>query len=187
MHILRWLMKHPILLAWLLAIVAILLNFGMMQREEAHSIAHGGGESVQAEQHAAVSAPVAEQPAAAPAQPTPVPAPVAEQPAANAEPPAKTATDLLRAAREAYWSNELESAAELYSKLIQQAPDINHKGELANVYWKQGKAKEAAALFAEVAPQLAAQGRTTEAFNMKRYVDVVDPELGKKIGDAMKK
>ena len=29
MNTLRWLMKHPIVLAWLLALLAILLNFGV--------------------------------------------------------------------------------------------------------------------------------------------------------------
>jgi len=247
MHILRWLMKHPILLAWLLAIVAILLNFSMGTK----SVEHGndvaaGHEQPAAEQQAAAPAPVvAEQPvqAVAPvAEPAPMvaeqpvqaaaPAPAAESAPVVAEQPVQAATpapaaesapvvaeqpvqaaapapvvteqpvqaaasapvtannpaDLLRAAREAYWANELDRAVGLYSDLLKQTPDsLEYKGELANVYWKQGNAQQAATLFAEVAPKLAEQGRVTEALNMKLYVDMVNPELAKQIDAALKK
>ncbi|QLQ33028.1 MAG: tetratricopeptide repeat protein [Candidatus Thiothrix singaporensis] len=220
MNILRWLMKHPILLAWLLAIIAILLNFSMSGKpvEHGQAVAEHGQKTGQ---HAApVAAPqVVAAPAAAPQQPVPVPAqgaaevaviageaqqPVAAVQAQNpapAEAPAPVSApqqaaapvveqpaDLLRAAREAYWSNELDNAVEFYTSLLKQAPDsIEYKGELANVYWKQGNAKKAAELFTEIAPKLAAQGRTTEAFNMKLYVDMVDPELAKQIDAALPK
>ncbi|MBJ6611039.1 MAG: hypothetical protein JG718_11825 [Candidatus Thiothrix moscowensis] len=227
MHILRWLMKHPILLAWLLAVLAILLNFGMggagdkagkgdhakdTHSAPAHPVdagkqavsAHGkdaapvAGQAVAApavvvaEQVPAVAATPAEQ---APAVAAPAVAPVAEQAGAVPAPvaadvnaaPAASEQDLLRAAREAYWSNELERAAEFYGKLLEQKPDsLDYKGELANVFWKQGNANKAAELFADIAPQLAAQGRTGEAFNMKLYVDMVNPELAKKIDAALK-
>ncbi|UOG93140.1 MAG: hypothetical protein L3K52_05260 [Candidatus Thiothrix sulfatifontis] len=244
MHILGWLMKHPILLAWLLAIIAILLNFSMGTKsvEDGNEVAMTH-ESPAAEHQAAAPAPapvveekpvqVAANPAPAPvveekpvqapapapapvveekpvqapapapapapvveekpvqaAAPAPAPAPVVEEKPVQAAAPAPVANpaDLLRAAREAYWANELDKAVGLYNDLLKQAPDsLEYQGELANVYWKQGNAQQAATLFAEVAPKLAAQGRVTEALNMKLYVDMVNPELAKQIDAALKK
>lgn len=273
MHIFRWLMKHPILLAWLLAVLAILLNFSMGGKASHEEVAGGHGKETAHQEapaaagsHEQAAAPVAaqqgmagheqasaaapqvqapatqaavadhaqdkdgaapaqqgmagghEQAAAAqsaapaqqgmaattaPAQPVAgiadaantvnqqgmaatdaaVPAPAAGDAAAVAETPA----NLLRAAREAYWSNDLGNAVEFYTKLIQQDPSLDNKGELANVYWMQGNAKQAAALFAEIAPQRAAQGRMSQALNMKLYVDMVDPELAKQVDAALKK
>ncbi|EIJ35691.1 tetratricopeptide repeat protein [Thiothrix nivea] len=253
MNILRWLMKHPILLAWLLAIIAILLNFGMSGKTGDHEQeaaaehgqpaaevagSHAGSEVSQQAGDAAVAqagaapsadgsatqnapaqqdvvagiqaapaqlaAPVAPPQPPAPAAPAQPAAPVAPaQPAAPAPAAAAATTqqqaegaastseqpaDLLRAAREAYWSNELDSAVEFYSSLLKQSPDsIDYKGELANVYWKLGDTEKASALFVEIAPKLAEQGRVTEAFNMKLYVDMVDPELAKQIDAALDK
>ena len=218
MHILRWLMKHPILLAWLLAVVAILLNFGIGSKpseEGAHTVAKHDAQAQPVAQVAEVPAQPVAQVAEVPAQPVAQVAEVPAQPEAQvaevpaqpeaqvaevpaqpeaqvAEVPAQTDTaapaDLLRSAREAYWANELDRAVTLYSDLLKQSPEsIEFKGELANVYWKQGNSQEAAKLFTEVAPQLAAQGRTTEALNMKLYVDMVSPELAKEIDAALDK
>ena len=233
MNILRWLMKHPIMLAWLLAITAILLNFGLggnktgtahkevAQVDAAHQAApaaaadHGQAPAAATQAAApqqavvatetapvaAAAAPVATE-AAAPAAPEAAPAvtvaapvaaveaPSAPAAAAVATPEAATApvadanseADLLRAAREAYWSNEFDNAAGFYTSLLKQTPDsLQYKGELANVFWKQGNSQQAAALFAELAPQLQAQGRSTEANNMRLYVEMVDPALAKTI------
>ena len=236
MNILRWLMKHPIMLAWLLAITAILLNFGLggnkagtahkevAQVDAVHQAApaaaadHGQApvaatqaaapqqQAVVATETAPVAAavapPVATEtaapataPEAAPAVTVAAPVAAVEAPsapaaAAVATPEAATApvadanseADLLRAAREAYWSNEFDNAAGFYTSLLKQTPDsLQYKGELANVFWKQGNSQQAAALFAELAPQLQAQGRSTEANNMRLYVEMVDPALAKTI------
>ena len=222
-------MKHPIMLAWLLAITAILLNFGLggnkagtahkevAQVDAAHQAApaaaadHGQAPAAATQATApqqvvatetapvaAAAAPVATTEAAAPAAPAvtaaapvaAVEAPSAPAAAAVATPEAATApvadanseADLLRAAREAYWSNEFDNAAGFYTSLLKQTPDsLQYKGELANVFWKQGNSQQAAALFAELAPQLQAQGRSTEANNMRLYVEMVDPALAKTI------
>lgn len=232
-------MKHPIMLAWLLAITAILLNFGLggnkagtahkevAQVDAAHQAApaatadHGQApaaatQAAAAPQQqavvatetapvAAAAAPVATEtaapvttataPEAAPAVTAAAPVAAVEAPsapaaAAVATPEAATApvadanseADLLRAAREAYWSNEFDNAAGFYTSLLKQTPDsLQYKGELANVFWKQGDSQQAAALFAELAPQLQAQGRSTEANNMRLYVEMVDPALAKTI------
>jgi flagellar capping protein FliD len=195
MHILRWLMKHPLMLAWLLAIVAILLNFGLggtanngkldqVASTEAATVATPTATAeVTASAPAAVAAPATE---VAPATTADAAAPQA-QAAANAGEAANAASeaDLLRAAREAFWSDELGNSVGFYTSLLKQVPDsLEYKGELANVYWKQGNAQQAAALFAEIAPQLATQGRMTEVHNMKAYVESVNPELAKKIADV---
>ncbi len=200
MHMLRWLMKHPIMLAWLLAIVAILLNFGVgsKQGEQAEAVVAHDATAQQAAPAEMTAEPAkvdvaavvaAAEPAkvevavAAPAaEPAKVDVAAAQQASANAP------ADLLRAAREAYWANELDRAVGLYTDLLKQTPDsLEYKGELANVYWKQGNAEQASKLFAEVAPKLAEQGRTSEALNMKLYVDMVNPELAKQIDAALKK
>ena len=232
MNILRWLMKHPIMLAWLLAITAILLNFGLgnkagtahkevAQVDAAHQAApaaaadHGQAPAAATQATApqqvvatetapvaAAAAPVATTEAAAPAAPEAAPAVTAAAPVATVEVPsapaaaavatpeaatapvadANSEADLLRAAREAYWSNEFDNAAGFYTSLLKQTPDsLQYKGELANVFWKQGNSQQAAALFAELAPQLQAQGRSTEANNMRLYVEMVDPALAKTI------
>ena len=236
MNILRWLMKHPIMLAWLLAITAILLNFGLggnkagtahkevAQVDAAHQAApaatadHGQAPAAATQAAApqqavvatetapvaAAAAPVATEaaapvtataPEAAPAVTAAAPVAAVEAPsapaaAAVATPEVATApvadanseADLLRAAREAYWSNEFDNAAGFYTSLLKQTPDsLQYKGELANVFWKQGNSQQAAALFAELAPQLQAQGRSTEANNMRLYVEMVDPALAKTI------
>ena len=241
MHILRWLMKHPIMLAWLLAIVAILLNFSVGSKQGEHEgktvAAHDAPVQQVVEQAAApaveqvvveqtvvpvveqaaapvveqAAAPVVEQAAAPAVEQAVVPvveqvaAPVVEQAAAPAveqavvpvveqaaapvveQAAATTPEDLLRSAREAYWANELDRAVGLYTDLLKQTPDsLEYKGELANVYWKLGNAQQAATLFVEIAPQLAAQGRTTEALNMRLYVDMVNHELALKLDAALK-
>ena len=198
-------MKHPIMLAWLLAIIAILLNFSMVDQNGEEQAAHGQaaetthvaeqakpGQAVVEAAHDETTAQVGAEsaPAVTAAQavaPAEQAAPPAAVSAVSAQPTQASEADLLRAAREAYWSNELDSAVGFYTSLLTQQPDsIEYKGELANVYWKQGKAHEAAQLFTEIAPKLAAQGRVTEAFNMKLYVDMVDPELAKQIDAALK-
>ena len=205
MNTLRWLLKHPIAFAWVLAGVAILLNSvggGHEAAEEAHGKPekhavskhegdkHAAKEGDKADKHhAAKEGEKADQHHAA-----------KEEHAAQATTEAKTAAPvavaaepvkpevLLADARKAYWDGALESAEAAYKELVKQQPDsLEYKGELANVYWKAGKSKEAAQLFAELAPQLAAKGRTAEALNMKVYVDMVDAELGKKIDAALKK
>ena len=216
MHILRWLMKHPIMLAWLLAMVAILLNFSVGSKQGEHEgkavLGHDAPVQQVAEQAAApaveqvvVEQVVVEQ-TVAPAveqvvvEQTVVPVveqvvveqtvvPVVEQAAAPVveQVAATTPEDLLRSAREAYWANELDRAVGLYTDLLKQTPDsLEYKGELANVYWKLGNAQQAATLFVEIAPQLAAQGRTTEALNMRLYVDMVNHELALKLDAALK-
>jgi tetratricopeptide (TPR) repeat protein len=195
MNVLRRLIKQPVLFMWVLAAIAILLNYADVAIYGAHGrhheakeheakAAHEMKEQHNAQVHAidragaglgqanTAAAPVAVAEIAQNHNPT-----VTAQQAAPAAP---TAEDLLRAAREAYWSNEYDRAIEFYQALIQQEPNnLAAQGELANVYWWQGNTQKASELFSQLAPKLAAQGRQQEALNMRLYVEMVNPALAK--------
>ncbi len=94
-------------------------------------------------------------------------------------------TDLLVAAREAYWSNDFARAAGFYQELLVRDNQPSYKGELANVYWKQGNSQEAVKLYMEIAVWLKDQGRMSELQDIKVYVDRVDPAAGQKIGELL--
>ncbi|MFZ1389580.1 MAG: hypothetical protein WBP46_14150 [Thiolinea sp.] len=234
----HWLLVHPIAFAWILAAIAIVLNWivgsGAPPKKEHQAKAaqhetqaqQGSGHepaaapaagheqaSTQAQAAAAMPAEAADahQQAAAtePAQEAnTASSSVAEQAAATAAEPvnaavataaagaatAGTATvnenssaeDLLLAAREAYWSGEYDQSVGFYQSLLKKENKPEHKGELANVYWKQGKSTEAVSLYAEIAPWLAEQGRTAELQSIKVYADVVDPTKAAEIGASIK-
>ena len=200
MNVLRRLIKQPVLFMWVLAAIAILLNYADVAIYGAHGrhheakeheakAAHEMREQNNAQVHAIdragaglgqtnttnnAAAPVAVAEIAQNHNPTVT--------AQQAAPTAPTAEDLLRAAREAYWSNEYDRSIEFYQVLIQKEPNnLAAQGELANVYWWQGNTQKASELFSQLAPKLAAQGRQQEALNMKLYVDMVNPTLAKSI------
>ncbi|MFZ1343389.1 tetratricopeptide repeat protein [Thiothrix eikelboomii] len=230
----RWLLVHPIAFAWILAAIAIVLNWivGSGAPPKKEHQAKAGQHEVQAQQepagHEAVAAnqaaagheaasttaqaaaalPAADasatqQQAAAEQASATGSASVTEQVAAGAAPAeAATATanqaagqavnenssaeDLLLAAREAYWSGEYDRSVSFYQSLLKKDNQPDYKGELANVYWKQGKSTEAVSLYAEIAPWLAEQGRVAELQSIKVYADVVDPTKAAEIGAAIK-
>jgi tetratricopeptide (TPR) repeat protein len=246
MNSLRWLLKHPLVFGWLLAIIAILLGqiphhskhdgANHKEAQEAHATheakekeAHATHEAQEKNAHATHEAKeeqakpvpmgnapvvthaeaVPAQQAAAPAQasvataPASQAAPSAQQPAQAAEQPAATVQvptttetvtakassepELLRAAREAFWSKEFDNAISFYQSLLKVAPNsLQYKGELADVYWELGKTqpeaqKQAAQIYAEIAPAVAAAGNVQHALNMKMFVQLVDPTLAASI------
>ncbi len=204
MNTLRWLLKNPLALAWVLAGLAILLNLGAggHEAQEAHEKHEKAEKSPvadkadKADKHEgkyagheaqAVVAQTDQDHAAQPAQAAKAEVVNATDAKPAAAEPVKPEV-LLVNARKAYWDNAFSASEAAYKALLQQQPDsLEYKGELANLYWKQGKTKEASQLFVEIAPQLAAKGRTAEALNMKLYVDMVDAELAKKIDAELKK
>ncbi len=210
----RWLLVHPIAFAWILAAIAIILNWmvgsgappkkehqakagqhemqaqkGVAGHEQASTQAqaaaampadHGadanaGQATASGEQTQAASASVAEQAA--------VGAAATDAQAVNEN---SSAEDLLLAAREAYWSGEYDRSVGFYLSLLKKDNKPDYKGELANVFWKQGKSAEAVSLYAEIAPWLAEQGRITELQSIKVYADVVDPAKATEIGAVIK-
>nr|CAA6827831.1 MAG: Unknown protein [uncultured Thiotrichaceae bacterium] len=110
----------------------------------------------------------------------------AEVTEAAAQEGATGSQDLLLAAREAYWSEDFDRASEFYQELLAQDDQPAYKGELANVFWKQGKSAEAVQLYSDIAVWLKDQGRMAELQNIKVYVDLVDPVIGEKIGALLK-
>lgn len=220
----RWLLVHPIAFAWILAAIAIILNWivgsgappkkehqakagqhemqaqkgtagheqASTQAQTAAALPAGHGAETKAaadaaqattssEQVQVASASVAEQAVAAGTTATAVAATDAQAVNENS-----SVEDLLLAAREAYWSGEYDRSVGFYQSLLKKDNKPDYKGELANVYWKQGKSAEAVGLYAEIAPWLAEQGRVTELQSIKVYADVVDPAKAAEIGAVIK-
>lgn len=220
----RWLLVHPIAFAWILAAIAIILNWivgsgappkkehqakagqhetqaqkgtagheqASTQVQAAAALPAGHGAETKAaadaaqattssEQVQVASASVAEQAVAAGTTATAVAATDAQAVNENS-----SVEDLLLAAREAYWSGEYDRSVGFYQSLLKKDNKPDYKGELANVYWKQGKSAEAVGLYAEIAPWLAEQGRVTELQSIKVYADVVDPAKAAEIGAVIK-
>ena len=88
----------------------------------------------------------------------------------------KSSDDILMMAREAYWNNGLDEAAELYGFLIEREPNvIEHKGELGNVLWKQGYPAKAAELYAEIAAPMIEKGNGERVSNMVGFIGLFYP------------
>ena len=89
----------------------------------------------------------------------------------------KSSDDLLMMAREAYWDNDLDKAATLYSELITREPAVfEHKGELGNLFWRQGYPKKAAELYAEIAKPMIEGGNGERVSNMVGFIGLFFPE-----------
>ncbi|MGB1310428.1 MAG: hypothetical protein ACPG47_04420 [Leucothrix sp.] len=89
----------------------------------------------------------------------------------------KSSDDLLMMAREAYWDNGLDKAAGLYAELITREPTvIEHKGELGNVFWRQGYPKKAAELYADIAEPMIATGNSERVSNMVGFIGLFFPD-----------
>jgi hypothetical protein len=95
---------------------------------------------------------------------------------------AKSTDDLLLMAREAYWNNGLDEAAAIYKQLIQNEPTVvEYKGELGNVYWKQGFPEKSAALYAEIALPMIQKGHADRVSNMVGFIELFHPEKAAEI------
>lgn len=91
-------------------------------------------------------------------------------------------SELLLMAREAYWNNGLDEAAELYLQLINLEPNvIEHKGELGNVYWRLGNSQKAAELYSEIALPMIKKGNSARVENMVGFIGVYYPEKAAEI------
>ena len=97
-----------------------------------------------------------------------------------------SAEELLLMAREAYWNNGLEESAEIYQQLIESNPDVlDYKGELGNVYWRQGYPKKAAALYAEISLPMIKEGNDDKVANMVGFIGLFFPEKATEIHNAL--
>lgn len=97
-----------------------------------------------------------------------------------------SAEELLLMAREAYWNNGLEESAEIYQQLIQANPDvIDYKGELGNVFWRQGFPKKAAELYAEISLPMIEAGSADKVANMVGFIGLFFPEKATEIHNKL--
>ncbi len=94
--------------------------------------------------------------------------------------------ELLLMAREAYWNNGLDESAEIYQQLIGLNPEvIDYKGELGNVYWRQGFPKKAAELYAEISLPMINEGDTDKVANMVGFIGLFFPEKATEIHNIL--
>lgn len=85
--------------------------------------------------------------------------------------------EILLMAREAYWNNGFDEAVELYLQLIKLNPTkMEYKGELGNVYWKQGYPKKAAELYSEIALPMIENGHSNKVANMVGFIGLFYPD-----------
>jgi tetratricopeptide (TPR) repeat protein len=155
------------------------------------------------EKPAVAAAPAEKVPEPAPAQEAPVaaaptdervavaaPAP-AERAAAAPTPtdeetavtPAERAKTMLADARQAYWLQDYAGAEKHYRALAALQPDNPEPhGELGNLYYSQGKWKEAGAAYYEAALRLLRAGNRTQAMRLYRVIMGLDPESAEKLG-----
>ena len=93
-----------------------------------------------------------------------------------------TTEEMLLMAREAYWNNGLDEAAQIYEKLIEVEPKVlEHRGELGNVYWRQGYPKKAAELYSEIAIPMIEQGGKERVANMIGFIGLFYPDRAAEI------
>jgi len=96
------------------------------------------------------------------------------------------AEELLLMAREAYWNNGLEESAQIYQQLIELYPDVvDYKGELGNVYWRQGFPKKAAELYAEISLPMIEDGNADRVANMVGFIGLFFPEKATEIHNIL--
>ncbi len=94
--------------------------------------------------------------------------------------------EMLLMAREAYWNNGLDEAAQIYTKLIEIEPKIlEHKGELGNVFWRQGHPKKAAELYSEIAIPMIENGNSERVANMIGFIGLFYPDRAALIHQTM--
>ncbi len=188
MYIVRWCSNHPIVAIWALTIIALLLSMGGGKKHETNVAsnehaktsekqvvkvsennnveAHAEGENKS--QQVASSSNTNEQ--------------GDENKASVDSLDEQLSDDLLLMAREAYWNNGLEEAASIYQQLIEREPDvIEHKGELGNVYWKQGFPEKAASLYAEIAIPMIENGKANRVENMVGFIEKFHPDKAAEI------
>ncbi len=93
-----------------------------------------------------------------------------------------TSEEMLLMAREAYWNNGLDEAAQIYEKLIKIEPKVlEHRGELGNVYWRQGYPKKAAELYSEIAIPMIEEGGAERVANMIGFIGLFYPDRAAEI------
>ncbi|MCK5813568.1 MAG: tetratricopeptide repeat protein [Cocleimonas sp.] len=210
MYIVRWLTSHPIVAIWALTIIALLLSMGGGKKHETNvasseqtNTVKQGEPATTDEKSGVESKSSTENHSDGQAVNTAVGMPSAsanvladDSPSAKANASVqkdgattslgglegKPTDDLLLMAREAFWNNGLDEAASIYQELIQREPKVvEHKGELGNVYWRQGFPQKAASLYAEIAIPMIENGKASRVENMVGFIRQHHPEKATEI------
>lgn len=201
MYVVRWLMGHPIVAIWALTIIALLISMSGGEKHKKSVTSESEKKEIivkQTENIADIKNNKEENAAPAVTQeqgivvvsttqavvadkgdmPT-----EAEQEKLSIEGlEDKSIDDLLLMARESYWNNGLDEAAAIYQQLIQREPTVvSHKGELGNVYWKQGFPEKSAHLYAEIAIPMIESGYTERVSQMVGFIGLFHPEKATEI------
>jgi hypothetical protein len=209
MYVVRWLMSHPIVAIWALTIIALLMSMSGGEKHKA-SIASENIDEIKNKKEEALNtklevAPVLTQEqanivvrspqvvAGSSVSPQKQSHDVETEKGDTATEPEqeklsiegledKSIDDLLLMARESYWNNGLDEAAAIYQQLIQREPNIiSHKGELGNVYWKQGFPEKSANLYAEIAAPMIKNGHAERVSNMVGFIGLFHPDKATEI------
>jgi formylglycine-generating enzyme required for sulfatase activity len=80
-------------------------------------------------------------------------------------------------AREAFWDNRLDAAVELYATLIEREPTVtDYKGELGNIFWRQGLPEKAAELYADISFPMIEKGNGERVSEMVGVIGLFYPD-----------
>lgn len=91
------------------------------------------------------------------------------------------------AARKAFWEHDLPKAERLYRMLTtSKVADINAWGELGNIYYMQGRWKDAAVAYAEVALKLIDEQKMQRAAFFHQLVRQMDVEQSARIDQHLR-
>ena len=212
MYIVRWLTKHPIAGIWVLTITALFLSMSgggshktevastdkaKEQPQQTELIVNKKAEGVtQTQNETKLTEGEAHTPSTSEVivvtntlnvpNTNAITSKVAEHNASAEGLDDQSTDDLLLMAREAYWNNGLDEAATIYQQLIQREPDvITHKGELGNVYWKQGFPEKSANLYAEISIPMIKNGNADRVSNMVGFIKLFHPNKAAEINKQL--
>lgn len=90
--------------------------------------------------------------------------------------------DILNQARKAYWNGQINVAEKYYIQLTKNNnAEPNAYGELGNIYYMQGKWKEAGSAYYEAAVRLIDKNQHAQVNYLLRVIQGLNPEAAKKL------
>ncbi len=186
MYIVRWLGKHPIIAVWALTIVALMLSISGGKKHETN---------IASNDHVKINEQTKKVSESAENHFTGTVSSVATQGNDNLQKEnngvitglnEQSNDTLLLMAREAYWNNGLDEAVSIYQQLIAREPHVvAYKGELGNVYWKQGFPEKSATLYAEIAIPMIENGKADRVENMVGFIEQFYPDKAAEIRNRL--
>ena len=179
MYIMRWLVTHPIMMLWILTVLAILFS---QKPSTTYPVERPVEQVVSVSQSDVVFEPSKEATVFQEMEPIERQSNALKEKSVSEQPLSINDNGLLRQARSAYWKKDFHQSVALYEELIRHNPSIFHyKGELGNVYWAQNRQREAAQLYAEIAVPMLKAGLIEPVINMLDLIRLHFPEEAGKI------